>query len=1493
MNLCRLIVVTSLVLVPRLLLAGTIFVPADQPTIQGAIDSSSDFDTIVVAPGTYSENISFSGKSILLISSNGRDSTFIEAADQYTSVVAFISGEDTTSIIDGFTVRNTLNASGVACVESSPIIRNCDISGCSRDGDGAGIYCEGSGAKIRGNRVHDNNCTLIGGGIYATGSSFSGVEIASNSFYGNSAAAGSGVGCYFVTDAKVLFNIAWDNVFNGTGYGFQSGGIYLGGTNSSVVSNTVAYNAHGITIYDGTGVEVKNNVVVSNDGRGIVPSDAISGFNCICDNGEGDSPGPDDISQDPAFFDVYNCDYSLLPGSPCIDAGDPDPIYNDPDGTRCDIGAIPFCSVDMPVAYDVQFGPDFIDHEIRTQAPIIFWTYIDTATSTQEQYEIEIGTDTGWETAEMWSTGTVYSPDTSASYAGLPLTDHVYYYLRIRLNNGISWGSWKQYRFLARFKTVFEVPGDFVSLQAGIDSLIDGDTLLVAAGTYTENIDFRGKSLSIIGVDGAEATTLQPAYPDSMTVSFNGGKERRREITGFTLTGSNADNAIAIESNSSAVISDCIFSNNSNTGYVIWCNSKATIERNLFRENGGVACVTFFEFAGPDALFLNNTLVNNARGVYIYFDLASPILKNNIIANNSGFGAAGSFGLFDYNDVWGNNPDYDNVYGAGEHNISEDPLFVDSLNNDFALQEGSPCIDAGDPDPQYNDPDGTRNDMGAFYRDYGQFNPYDLALESEELSHVVNHTPTFCWSIPDTFAQQAGYEIDVGIDNNWTTAEMWATGPVWDEDTSVTYSGLTLQDDSTYYVRLRLHSGIEWGQYDLLSFAMNSPPTVPVHVRPVDGESVPVNLVNLTLLNSTDTQGDLPTYDFEIYPSATPTAPADSQYEVLEQPDSTVSDVFTSLSANELYRWRSRAFDGYEYSDWSVMDSFYTTSVGVLRVPDEFPTIQAAVDAAGNGDSILVADGTYTGDGNRDIDFGGKLLKLVSEHGSENTIIDCQGSQYDNHRAFIFQNGESELAEIKGLTIKNGCIWTPDSIDVGGGMKCSGSSPTIVNCVLKENYAGDYGGGLYCISGSPILDSVEFVDNAAPDGAAMAIDMLSSPRLGSCQFLRNDLYIRGAESVTITGSSFFDCSGRDGGAITCYSALGTKPYLQLTGCELAGNSGQEAGGLYSAESVTRITECVFDSDTAENGGGGIQFLAGTAELTGCTFRGNYAGMSGGAVLCDQVDTISFRDCLFEGNETGDHEYATVFCVNVESVKFTGCTFDQNLVHALHGQDRTMPQLDSCTFTRNHGRRGTLYFAFFSAPFLTNCTFSNNYVEEEEGGAVACFDTRPILANCVVSFTSGSGAVYCPIAAEPVISCSNIYGNSGGDWIGNIADLYGVDGNISIDPMYCDTAGGDFRINVNSPCAPENNDCGVLIGSLGKGCGFLCGDADGSVNVDIDDVVYLIAYIFSQGPAPDPLESGDTDCSGGIDIDDVVYVIMYIFLGGYAPCDTDSDGVPDC
>ena len=113
---------------------------------------------------------------------------------------------------------------------------------------------------------------------------------------------------------------------------------------------------------------------------------------------------------------------------------------------------------------------------------------------------------------------------------------------------------------------------------------------------------------------------------------------------------------------------------------------------------------------------------------------------------------------------------------------------------------------------------------------------------------------------------------------------------------------------------------------------------------------------------------------------------------------------------------------------------------------ETFTTIQSAIDASSNGDTIIVRDGTYTGEGNRDISFGGKAIHLKSENGPTKAIIDVQGSQSDPHRGFIFQWGEGDTTVVDGFTIRNGCSTK------GAAVYCyNGSSPLITRNVITQN----------------------------------------------------------------------------------------------------------------------------------------------------------------------------------------------------------------------------------------------------------------------------------------------------------------------------------------------------------------------------------------------------------------------------------------------------------
>ena len=95
-------------------------------------------------------------------------------------------------------------------------------------------------------------------------------------------------------------------------------------------------------------------------------------------------------------------------------------------------------------------------------------------------------------------------------------------------------------------------------------------------------------------------------------------------------------------------------------------------------------------------------------------------------------------------------------------------------------------------------------------------------------------------------------------------------------------------------------------------------------------------------------------------------------------------------------------------------------NANTLQVPSDYPTIQEAMDAAVYGDVVVVANGTYTGPGNTDLNFQGKAFTVKSENGPDNCTIDCQGTSEDPHRGFVFRSHEGADSVIDGFTIING-----------------------------------------------------------------------------------------------------------------------------------------------------------------------------------------------------------------------------------------------------------------------------------------------------------------------------------------------------------------------------------------------------------------------------------------------------------------------------------------
>lgn len=226
-----------------------------------------------------------------------------------------------------------------------------------------------------------------------------------------------------------------------------------------------------------------------------------------------------------------------------------------------------------------------------------------------------------------------------------------------------------------------------------------------------------------------------------------------------------------------------------------------------------------------------------------------------------------------------------------------------------------------------------------------------------------------------------------------------------------------------------------------------------------------------------------------------------------------------------------------------------------LYVPSyTYSDIQSAINAANDGDTIIVRDGTYTGDNNKNLNFGGKSITLKSENGPQYCIIDCQGSG----RGFFIHGGGPV---VDGFTIKNGYISGGGEPHYhGGAIFCWGASPTITNCIITSNY-GERGGGIGCYYASPTITNCVINGNrAGPYGGAIYV-FQGSPQIINCM---------------ITGNSV---GGYGNGTLYFKSS-----WAHIKNCTFSRNSAYQAGAIFIHYGHPTITNCILWDDSATHRG---------------------------------------------------------------------------------------------------------------------------------------------------------------------------------------------------------------------------------------------------------------------------------------------------------------------
>jgi hypothetical protein len=305
-----------------------------------------------------------------------------------------------------------------------------------------------------------------------------------------------------------------------------------------------------------------------------------------------------------------------------------------------------------------------------------------------------------------------------------------------------------------------------------------------------------------------------------------------------------------------------------------------------------------------------------------------------------------------------------------------------------------------------------------------------------------------------------------------------------------------------------------------------------------------------------------------------------------------------------------------------------------LRVPSQYSTIQAAVDAANPGDTILIAKGTYKGVGNTNIDPHGKSIKIQGS-GYLATIIDCERTS----RGFIFANGETSSTELRALTIQNG----RDSL--GGGILVTNGSPAILYCSINDCSA-DYGGAVAVQAGSPGFVGCFFIHNHSLQGGGAVYTYNSSSQFAADTFDGNDTKAMGG-GVAMEGGSLF-----------------------IVSSIFKDNVGDQGGGaFFSKGGDVAFVNGSFSVNTANVGGGAISLTEGTAcSVTNSTFGANLSHDGPGAIMTDDKSNVTVSNSIMwtDGTkELSGHTNVRFSCIAGGATGDGNTADDPRLVDAIN------------------------------------------------------------------------------------------------------------------------------------------------------------------------------------------------------------------------------------
>lgn len=481
----------------------------------------------------------------------------------------------------------------------------------------------------------------------------------------------------------------------------------------------------------------------------------------------------------------------------------------------------------------------------------------------------------------------------------------------------------------------------------------------------------------------------------------------------------------------------------------------------------------------------------------------------------------------------------------------------------------------------------------------------------------------------------------------------------------------------------------------------------------------------------------------------------------------------------------------------------------IIYVPADELTIQAGINTAIDGDTVLVADGTYTGEGNLYLSFGGKAIVVKSANGSENCIIDCVTGT--NVNAFKLGGGESKNSVIDGFTIKNGFYV----------IYLLNSSPTIKNNVLINNI-----GGVYCGSFSrPVIENNIMSDNYHNG----ILCYKSAPTIRN-----NKIQNNGWSGIRV---------------------LESQP--QIINNLISENSNLWGGGIKLIESAAAIIGNIISNNLAEYYGGGIYAEEDTSKIVNNTIVYNSAAI-GGAIYSRKSDQTIINNIVAFSNHFIPPNQTIIIRPN-ESYTSAVYHYSSGLLNGIYCSERFMNigdagnikvsvpgAADTSIYLKSNEKYSLFMYlnlresGIYSTVYV-NVYFDNDTLEMPIGLGAEYISTEYRVLNSIGVIPTG-GIIAIEEDTSKVSYC-DFNSNEDGNYFTSedkqdLLDITNLNRSFIADPMFNDSS---FVLSSNSPCIdnglPDTSGLNLPDFDINGVQRILDGDQNESCVVDIGACEY--------------------------------------------------------